>query len=586
MGERCSVDTARDIDTVTSRVKKEGLGFYTISLPAFLKAFERWLEIGPTDPTLCPGFRFRGRLPVFLRGFMDQIFHTDGAVREIANVDAILAVRQLCGVYGKLFLQASASRTDRAMLQFLETDEEVEAKICEWTPNGDLAFSRVSQLLFNRIFAGVNADIAYGRLTPKHGPGQTAEYALGNDKFLKVSWHWRLEKYFSSSDYLIPSYRYHSYLESVRFLDPQDESPVRVISVPKTQKTPRIIAIEPICMQYTQQAVASGLTKGIRNDYIVKRFLRLQDQVFNQDLARVGSLQGTLATLDLSEASDRVPNALVRTLFKHWQHLDGAVQACRSTRANVQLGDGVVTRHLSKFASMGSALTFPVEAMVFLTVVFMGIERALGRRLRLADVIRLDGQVAVYGDDIIVPVDYVGSVVHELESFGFKVNSQKSFWNGKFRESCGKDYYAGFDVSYVKLRQKYPDNRQNAEEVVSLVSFFNQCKDQHYDHTTAYLRKEISKLLGGFFPRVSRKSELLGEWDDVNHDIIALCSKTHRPLSKGWKIKTHTPVNPLDGEQALLKFFLKQGNDPLSEGHLHRSGRSSAVSITLGRAAT
>jgi hypothetical protein len=340
-------------------------------------------------------------------------------------------------------------------------------------------------------------------------------------------------------------------------------------------------------MQYTQQALLSCLTEGIDDDYIVKRFLRLRDQVFNQDLARVGSITGSLATLDLSEASDRVANSLVGTLFQHWEHLNGAIQASRSHTAAVQLPDGAtIFRPLSKFASMGSATCFPVEAMVFLTIVFVGIEKALGRRLRKADILSLDGKVAVYGDDIIVPVDYVGSVVHELESFGFKVNSQKSFWNGKFRESCGKDYYDGVDVSIVKLRQKYPDNRQNAEEVAALVSFFNQCKDAHYTHTTAWLRKRLRSLLLGCFPKVSRRSEILGEWDDIDHDIITLCKKTHRPLSKGWVLDSHTPVNPLDGEQALLKFFLKDGETPLSEGHLHRSGRSSTVSIKLRRAAT
>jgi len=415
MGERCFVDTTRDFKTVVGRTESEGIGFLTITLPTYLKAFERWLEIGHVDPTLLTGFRLRGGLPVFLRGFLDQIFSADGAVSDSASPEAVLAIRQLTGVFGKLFLQASAERTTAAMLQYLKTDDEVERWSSEWTQDGDPEFSRMATLLFGDIFNQINADVAYGRLIPRHGGGSTAEKILGNAKFSQITWHWRLEGFFPSSDYLLPNARYHSYLDTINFVELEDELPVRVISVPKTQKTPRIIAAEPICMQYTQQAMLSRFAECIAFDNLVSRFIPLENQVVNQVLAREGSINGSLATLDLSEASDRVPNALVRTLLGNWEHLDGAVQACRSVRANVQLGDkSVVTREIAKFASMGSALTFPIEAMVFLTVVMLGIQRAVGRRLRRDHIIGLQGKVAVYGDDIIVPVDYVESVVHEL----------------------------------------------------------------------------------------------------------------------------------------------------------------------------
>ena len=605
MGERCAVDTTRDFKTVSSRVEHEGMVFLTITLPDLGKSFERWIDQGYVSSDATSSFRSarKQKIPLFLHGFFEQVFNpSSGVLIADPNIDCILAIRQLCGLFGKMFLQASPARTKLAMEQYINTDHEVrnweinhlpslplseEGRWeSEWMTDENLAFSRLAMLLFHRVFDSANRAVATGDVTPKHGPGSTADKLLGNQKFY-ADWTWRLEEYFSSDTFLLPSPRYYKLLDEVHFRDPEDELPVRVISVPKTQKTPRIIAMEPVCMQYTQQALSKAIVEGLNEDHILKGFLRLECQEVNQLLAREGSRLGTLATLDLSEASDRVSNELVRFLTGRWQHLDGAIQACRSRRAVVQLSTGQEEiLDLAKFASMGSALTFPLEAIIFLVIVMVGIERSVGRRLREADLVELSGQVAVYGDDIIVPIDHVGSVVHALDSFGFKVNSQKSFWTGKFRESCGKDYYDGIDVSYVKFRKEWPDDRRSVEDVIALVSFFNQCKDAHYTNTTDFLRKEIVGLLGGFFPRVSRDSEILGEWDDVNHDIVRLCPRTHKPLSKGYVVKDHIPQNPLDGERALLKYFLKEGENPLDREHLQRSGRSRAVSIKLCMAAT
>jgi len=615
MGQRCAVDTTLDFNEVGRRFEREGRPFLTIVLPNLGKSFESWIDQGFVDRADCIGFRFSQELPIFMGGFFKLVFEPrSGVLLSEPNTDAVLAIRQLCGLFGKMFLPASAERTHDAMVQYINTDievgqweDETPLPVVARTSHRDLeaglhteetlAFSRLSMLLFHRVFDRVNLDVAEGLLTPKHGPGSTADRLLGNKKFY-ADWTWRLEEYFSSDRFLLPSPRYHELLEGTNFRDLESELPVEVISVPKTQKTPRIIAMEPVCMQYTQQALSKAIVEGLNEDNILKGFLRLDRQEVNQLLAREGSITGSLATLDLSEASDRVSNELIRFLTGRWTHLDGAIQACRSRQAVVRLPgksdssslNGIydpikdetrVLLKLRKFASMGSALTFPLEAITFLVVVLVGIEQSIGRRLRESDLLALSGRVAVYGDDIIVPTDHVGSVVHALDSFGFKVNSSKSFWTGRFRESCGKDYYNGIDVSYVKFRKEWPDDRRCVEEVIALVSFFNQCKDAHYVETAAYLREKITALLGGFFPRVSRDSAILGEWDDVQQDVLRMCPRLHLPLTKGWVVKDHIPQNPLDGERALLKFFLKEGEEPYERDHLQRSGRSKAVSIKL-----
>nr|QDH89759.1 MAG: RNA-dependent RNA polymerase [Leviviridae sp.] len=107
---------------------------------------------------------------------------------------------------------------------------------------------------------------------------------------------------------------------------------------------------------------------------------------------------------------------------------------------------------------MGSALCFPMEAMVFTTLIFLGIQRSLNKPLYPRDLKRYVGSVRVYGDDLIVPVDQVPSVVRTLEHFGARVGSDKSFWTGKFRESCGREYFNGHDVSITRVRQAFRHN--------------------------------------------------------------------------------------------------------------------------------
>jgi hypothetical protein len=242
------------------------------------------------------------------------------------------------------------------------------------------------------------------------------------------------------------------------------ELPSRVITVPKTQKTPRIIAIEPSSIQYAQQALKRELYAEVKASSL-DLVLGFSDQERNQHLAREGSISGALATLDLSEASDRVHLAMVLRLLRRWPHLRDFVLATRSRTALVNGAE----MHLNKFASMGSALTFPMEAMIFTVIAFMGVSPDSILSARQAA-----GRISVYGDDIVVPTDTTADVIHLLEAFGFKVNAHKSFWSGRFRESCGKEYYNGTDVSIVRLRAEVPTSRRDAALVNQFTDFRNR----------------------------------------------------------------------------------------------------------------
>lgn len=250
--------------------------------------------------------------------------------------------------------------------------------------------------------------------------------------------------------------------------------------------------------------------------------------------------------------------------------------ATRSSKAEVP-GHGVIT--LTKFASMGSALCFPIEAMVFLTAVYVGIEQELNRHITRKDVLSLAGSVRVYGDDIIVPAEYVRSVIRVLESLGFKVNNDKSFWNGKFRESCGGDYYAGEDVTPVRVRRLFPLSRDDVNEVESLVALRNHMYFRGLWRVARHLDQMIEGVLP-HFPIVEPTSSALGRHSFLPYQAERLCDRMHRPLVRAYVTRSRTPVSNVSGTGALLKYFLKRGDEPFADrDHLERQGRPEAVSI-------
>jgi len=580
---RCCTSATKDIKTVLGRTKHEGLSFLTITLPSFGKDFQKSLDQGIVGYGTFTAFKTRGRssrLPAFLQGFSSLVFDPESSVLlDDPDVDAILAIRQLTLMFSKILLPCSESRVAGAMSTFIECEQDVRRDSSNLKDIDLSDFRRVSSLLFANVFSEMDREIYNEKLIPKHGPGATADKLRGNAKFNSRSWTSRLNRYFPFEDYLFPSCSYYDHFGEVNILEPGSEVPVKVTPVPKTLKSPRIIAVEPTAMQYAQQAVLALFLECFGRDRLLPHLLGFDDQVPNQELARLGSLStGNLATLDLSDASDRVSNQLVREMLARWPHLHGAVDACRSRKADVP-GHGVV--RLAKFASMGSALCFPFEAMVFLTIVLIGWERASNTHVSRSSLFEMIGSMRIYGDDIIIPADIVHSVVETLELFGARVGSGKSFWTGRFRESCGKEYYDGHDVSIVKVRRVFPSTRKHVPEVISLVSLRNQLYKAGCWRAVKWLDSEISRIIV-HYPYVSDSSPCLGRFSFLGYETQREHRSLHSPLVKGYVVSPRIPSDPLDGPGALLKYFLKRGSQPFADRrHLERAGRPHAVDIKL-----
>jgi hypothetical protein len=597
-----------DFKTVQVRVEHEGFSFLTISLANFGKDLQKGLDQGYVDRRLFTGFRWKGGLPLFLGGFLDRVFDRySGVLLEDPCIDSIIALRQLSLMFSKIALDCSPERKRAALRGFIQCEQDVRLNDSRLNPIDLEAFHRISSLLFRKMFTRIDHEVYNMEIVPKHGPGKTADGLLGNEKYIQTVWPARLEAIFPAGEFLLPNWSYYSQLDEIDILDPGKELPVKVVLVPKTMKTPRVIAMEPTCMQYAQQALRSAFYDYVKGDKLLNRMIGFDNQEPNQLLAQKGSSDGSLATLDLSEASDRVSNQLVRIMFKNHRWLNAAVDATRSRKAVVgseSLGLKPQTVRLAKYASMGSALCFPVEAMVFLTLVFLGIEnsRESGTPLTPEEIKSLSGKVRVYGDDIIVPVEYVSSVVSVLETFGSVVNRGKSYWNGKFRESCGKEYFDGHDVSIVKVRQEFPTQRQDATRVNAMVELRNQLYFAGYWDTARWLDGRISGMLK-HYPVVLPSSPVLGRHSFLGYETQVMDVDTHSPKVKGWVLSSRIPKRSLSDSGALLKCLLPAAQSAQSnmrmfgqadlqyraldlpssvdEDHLERSGRPLVVDIKL-----
>lgn len=302
---RCRISTARDLKTIASRVEHEGDEFLTITLANFGKDFERSLDSGSIEPHQFLGFKKTAALPSLFQGLLGLVFdRASGVLLDEPDTEAIRALRQVTLMWAKIKEPCSDARNAKAIEGFIKCEQELndlDAKEVSFARRNRL--HRIFQILFRDVLQEIEEHVVYGTLVPRHGPGRTVDILFGNEKYNMSEWTVRLDKVFASSDYLIPSYRYWEHLQTVSFLEPGEERPVKVTLVPKSAKTPRLIAIEPTCMQYTQQAVKEKLVESLeRKTNLSSFFVGFEDQVPNQVLARKGSQDGSLATIDLSEA--------------------------------------------------------------------------------------------------------------------------------------------------------------------------------------------------------------------------------------------------------------------------------------------
>jgi hypothetical protein len=269
----------------------------------------------------------------------------------------------------------------------------------------------------------------------------------------------------------------------------------RASSVAKNRDTNRTMAIEPSGNMAFQLAVGLYIQGALK-----KCGLDIQTQELkNKILAWRGSLNGSLCTIDLSNASDLISIALIRCLWpESWFRLFMMV---RSPECKI---NGTWTR-LNMMSTMGNGFTFPMMTLTLLAIIY-GYQRSIGD---LPDR-RVDYKVTgVYGDDIIVPTAHYLPLVEILHRCGLRVNLKKSYSTGPFRESCGGDYYLGGDIT-----PPYVESFTCEAEVYVVINKYLRWSAEHGVNLFRTLR-----FLRSLLPE---KVYLLPEWEDPSQGILSL----------------------------------------------------------------
>jgi len=570
---------ARDLLTIKSRIEHEGISFLTISLPDFGKDFDRSLSEGQIDSSRFANFAKRDGSPVFLQGLLSLVFDEGGKINVEPNIASIDGVRQIAYAFKKIQLPCAPEKVRRALETFKINERSFEEPLGE---ADGAVFRTVSSVLWRSCLYDLDNRLC--SISPKHGPGATAEGISGNAKYRCSKWHDRLEPYFPILDtaFVNSNARSSSEFEAVTVVDEADEQPVKVITVPKTLKTPRIIAIEPVCMQYTQQAISKMLTKQLESHPLTAGHINFTDQTINQTHAINSSEDGISATLDMSSASDLVPYELALSMFDSVPDLKDSIASCRSKKA--QMPDGSIIE-LKKFASMGSALCFPIEAMYFYTLCIMALLEKRNLPPTFLNIIKVKNKVYVYGDDIIVPSNDAEIVTHTLQKYYCRVNADKSFAIGNFRESCGMDAYDGNRVVPTYIRRPSPCNKQDANEIISWVKASNQFYLRGYWATSNYMIKHVEAITGRL-PVVGDKCAGLGKVSFQRRVTVERQSPNyHCPEVRTWVPGPVYRSDRLDGYPALLKSLLTLENNDSNtivdrdSKHLRRSARHGAVTL-------
>nr|QDH88078.1 MAG: RNA-dependent RNA polymerase [Leviviridae sp.] len=560
-GRKSAASVLRDVETLRERVEHEGDSFITISLPSFCRDFERSLDERRVSPGSFASFKKKkgSKIPAFLQGFLSHVFGSDGALLPKPRVDCIRSVRQVCLFGKKIERTCSKERVVDATLSFKQCDAEV----ADEAPTDELWMTakKVASVILRAL--PLSQGPFMDTLIPRHGPGATREHISGNQKWRFSRWHERLEEVGFTYDRFGRASNLATAEDLVSWpylVPPEDEEPVRVVFVPKTLRSPRVIAVEPVCMQYAQQALSRLLVRQLEDCRFTAGHMNFSDQTVNQVLSQIASGDGRYATLDMSEASDRVSKACVHDLLSAAPVFRRLVMAARSQQA--QTPDGEVIP-LKKFASMGSALCFPMEALMFFTSIIASRLNRAGVRVTHDSVHTFGRDVFVYGDDLIVPVSEAAAICDDLESLGLKVNRHKSFWTGKFRESCGVDCYDSVKVTPVYLRRDPPADRADVHGLLSAIATANQLFQADYTKAAAALREAVEDLLGKL-PEVPTGSPACG-WQF--HSEESPRRRWNRDLQRAemlaWVPTPLKQADPLDGDAALAKCIRMVGQTTL-----------------------
>ena len=419
----------RDIETLLRRYDHNSFSVFVLELYKFGSHFfdclekSRWVAV--------PGWKCDDEsYPLFLGERIRAVFSDPTSEQALFGVRSI---RQLCFFYAKSQTPSGITKEQSLSAQdkYRATEEEVLSSL---SPDPLL---QIANQLAKSIFDGFSWDYLHSN----HGPGSVADNQR-QDKYAAPGMPGTIGEVgfqrFGDMDHLLRESHLVKAYTSYDFIRTRQKSEFLV--VPKDIRGPRTICREATNVQFAQQGVRRWMERKLANDVRTRGMINFVDQSINANLALTSSRSGNYATIDLSDASDRLSYVLAEEIFRG----SSVWPALVATRSNVVVFPDGSDKYLRKFAPMGSAVCFTTLSFTVWSLLYAGAMIA-GRP-------DLGSSVFVYGDDIVVPTEYFEQAKFILTNYGLKVNSDKSYCYSLFRESCGCDAYNGSDVTPVRLR--------------------------------------------------------------------------------------------------------------------------------------
>lgn len=313
------------------------------------------------------------------------------------------------------------------------------------------------------------AEVPQFGLVPRHGPGAVSDAQTGTDKYQFKYWPLKLGEYFDE-------FYYRTHRDTPEVLKELCETsklepPGRLLAVPKDFSGPRLITAEPTAHQFLQQGLLSWLRQNLTPAH--RTCIDFRSQTRSQLAAQKASIDGIAATIDLKSASDRLSCWTVERVFASNPSLLSALNAARTSTVTNGTNTGPkFSLRLRKFAGQGSAVTFPVQSMVYANAAIAAVMASTNSTLRRRSVLQAARKVRVFGDDIVLPSSSCPELSLILSHLELQVNLSKSHTTGNFRESCGGDYFEGYDVTPLYFSHFKPQLKR-AETMASWVEVSN-----------------------------------------------------------------------------------------------------------------
>lgn len=599
---------AKDKASVARYFRSRGEGVFTLDLPSLDQLLCSGFESGSLSlqGPLSRAYSKKVQVPRLFSGLWLLIFERDSSLKPDVDPNAVLFLRQLCRLGKNLLVECSKKRLHATIGEYHRVEDELRVPSKDWTrdsflgsstedhcfgdlgaditdncrmhdfqwqlPMGGRERSEIISMFDRRLLEQLQlvADAVSTTLGTfdtfsfsfergldelsagfKHGRGAVADRQNRDNKFAFPYWPHKLDRTFP--------FAFTGKMVNDERSDPiNHEVASRLIAVPKSAKAPRLIASEPSQHQWCQQQIWAWLEHRCSRTWI-SRYVDFRDQDASAKLVLTSSLDRKLATVDLSSASDRLSCWTVERMFRRNPSLLTALHAARTRWIRSDMGSTSSFIKLKKFASQGTATTFPVQTICYLIIALTAV---IGdRKVNMDELKKYGNQVRIYGDDIILPRYGYARLTRLMSLLQLKVNDQKSYTKGHFRESCGTDGYNGHNVTPVSPKVLVADGPASVVAVVDTANNFFMKGFWHASHN----------LLNHLHPRVSRRLRVVkpdagrfglvsysGGYED--HLETRWNPELHRYERRTWRITRHARKRDRSGFPVLLDFLTRSHN--------------------------